>query len=47
MLGRSIFVAVSVFALLSTTSTMAQDRATLYITPTSDGFETYLTAAMT
>jgi hypothetical protein len=46
MSRRLILVAVSVLVLLAGTSTLAQDRATLYITPTSDGFETYLAAAM-
>ena len=36
----------ALIVLLLGTSGNAQNRKTLYITPTSDGFETYLTAAM-
>ena len=47
MFRRSIVAAVSALAvLLVSTSSTAQDRKTLYITPTSDSFETYLAAAM-
>ena len=46
MSRRSLVVAVSVLAVLLGTSVNTQDRKTLYISPTSDGFETYLAAAM-
>src|SRR5262245_2074914 len=46
MFRRSLVAALSVLAFTLGTSAIAQDHKTLFITPTSDGFETYLAAAM-